>query len=120
MRGAFAERLDFFCVDELGFLVVEIGFQLPDGGGDGVDVLAGFGFVGVLQLDVILGLGFHVGECAGEGEGLVRGVELVDCGGDEPEVGGLHGACVRVLISFPTVGVGLITSYLHDHPAQSS
>lgn len=50
------------------------------------EVLSGFGFVDVLEVDVIARLGLHVREGAGEGEDLVGRVEAGYGVGDEPEI----------------------------------
>ena len=67
-------------------VLAEFLFGAPHCGDYFGEVLSGFGFVDVLQVDVIARLGFHVWEGAGEREDLVGAVEAGDGVGDEPEV----------------------------------
>lgn len=76
-----AEEFDLCRVD------VPVGCQLADSLQDFVGVPAGFVLVDVLQLDVDVRLGLHVGETAGDRQDLVLFVEVLDCLCDDPEAG---------------------------------
>ena len=83
--GAFAECFDFFGVNGIGSSKTVL--QLSDVRGYFVQVLACFGLVDVLKMDVVYGLGFHVRKGAGKRYGFVGGVEGRYGVGDDPEVG---------------------------------
>lgn len=91
-RGAFAKGFDLPLVNH-GVRVGRVRVVLSESllgashrGDHFCEILPGFGFVDVLQVDVIARLGFHVRESAGEREDVVGGVEAGDGVGDEPEI----------------------------------
>ena len=86
--GVLAEGFDFFLFDR--GCSAEARLDGADGVQDFGQVLPRFGFVHVLQRDVVARLGFHVRDGAREGEDGVGFVEGADGVGDDPEVGGLR------------------------------
>ena len=90
--GTFAKGLNFLVVNHgvsvggVGMVLPEFLLRAPHRGDHFSEVLPSFGFVNVLQLDVISRLGFHVRESAGQGEDVVGSVEAGDGVGNEPEI----------------------------------